>query len=770
MTQPHSSCPDCGAPLPADSPQSLCPACLLRQALASRTIVAGQESTPPPPPPTPEEIADKFPQFEVTECLGSGGMGVVYKARQKSLDRSVAIKILRPEKTGDERFAERFAREAQTLARLNHPNIVTVFDYGETSGLFYIVMEFVDGVNLRDLLREGKLEPEQALAIVPPICEALQYAHEKGIVHRDIKPENLLLDRDGRIKIADFGIASLVGAGGEASGTPPYMAPEQQGPSKVDHRADIYALGVVLYEMLTGERPGKDLVTPSKKAHTDVRLDEMVMRAMDQDPERRYQSAGEFRTMVETIQPKAAPPPILPARPTPPAAVPVPGMWSRFWWLLAVMIPLGILLGLGGGILQGYLAPKKYQSQAVVQVMDTRNAPPPPGNHPLPTSSSAFLSEKIGQLTSPLSLEEVARRLNLGQHWQLDPEMVEIQVRKMIEVQPIKGTNLLAIRVTGEDRREAAEIANSLAHVFQDKTAALIHESATPAEQPLRPTQLLLLMKSSLIGLLIALIAAYPLMLLAHRRYLRKNGIPTRSRALKIFAACLLSLIALIYAKPWIFPSRMARGDEGPILGTVKIQFNHPDELYGAHSFGFPVKQGETSPYFPGLGQREALKDGRTGWLRARVVAHGLGAPVVVAATSFDGKNWETGEVVLGSWPAGSNASMDFPNGYKSQVMWTRTAEPIEQPRQGTSWFAVIAGIALLVLVALVLLIVAISKAQSGTGKVLGIIVVILLILGLLGALPLMWYVSLRVENARPAPMHQGMGPSGEIELMPEGN
>jgi asparagine N-glycosylation enzyme membrane subunit Stt3 len=113
---------------------------------------------------------------------------------------------------------------------------------------------------------------------------------------------------------------------------------------------------------------------------------------------------------------------------------------------------------------------------------------------------------------------------------------------------------------------------------------------------------------------------------------------------------------------------------------------------------------------------------------------------------------------------------MDFPNGYKSQVMWTRTAEPIEQPRQGTSWFAVIAGIALLVLVALVLLIVAISKAKSGTGKVLGIIVVILLILGLLGALPLMWYVSLRVENARPAPMHQGMDPSGEIELMPEGN
>ena len=161
-------------------------------------------------PPSPEEIADKFPQFEITECLGRGGMGVVYKVRQKSLDRWVAIKILPPERIAEGRFAERFTREAATLAKLSHPNIVTIHDFGETGGLFYIVMEYVDGANLRDLLREGKLDPKQALAIVPPICEALQYAHDKGIVHRDIKPENLLLDRDGRIKIADFGIAKLI--------------------------------------------------------------------------------------------------------------------------------------------------------------------------------------------------------------------------------------------------------------------------------------------------------------------------------------------------------------------------------------------------------------------------------------------------------------------------------------------------------------------------------------------------------------------------------
>jgi tRNA A-37 threonylcarbamoyl transferase component Bud32 len=297
---PTSACPDCGELLPPESPQSLCPACLMRQALASRTIASDGDKTPHLPPPSPEEIADRFPGYEILECLGRGGMGAVYKARQKSLNRLVAIKILAPERVGEGRFAERFTIEAELLAKLGHPHIVTIHDFGETGGLFYLVMEFIDGVNLRDLLRDGKLEPQQALAIVPPICDALQYAHDKGIVHRDIKPENILLDRDGRVKIADFGIASLVGASGENSGTPPYMAPEQSG-GTVDRRADIYALGVVLYEMLTGERPEKDLVAPSKRVEVSVKIDEMVLRALEKEPERRYQTAGEFRTIVETI-------------------------------------------------------------------------------------------------------------------------------------------------------------------------------------------------------------------------------------------------------------------------------------------------------------------------------------------------------------------------------------------------------------------------------------------------------------------------------------
>lgn len=293
----------------------------MRQALASQTRIGDGKSTPFFPPLTPEEISDRFPGFEIQECLGRGGMGVVYKAQQKSLDRWVAIKIVAPEKLGEEHLSGRFAREAATLAKLNHPNIVTIHDFGETQGLFYIVMEFVDGVNLRDLVSEGKLAPEQALAIVPPICDALQYAHDKGVIHRDIKPENILLDRDGRVRIADFGIAALMGGPGEPAGTPPYAAPEQTVPdATADHRADIHALGVVFYEMLTGERPNGEIIAPSKRSDTDTRLDDMVLRAMARNPDHRFQTAGEFRTAVDSVGK------------TPPAAV---GEKSMHKWILS---------------------------------------------------------------------------------------------------------------------------------------------------------------------------------------------------------------------------------------------------------------------------------------------------------------------------------------------------------------------------------------------------------------------------------------------------
>jgi serine/threonine protein kinase len=291
------TCPQCGNVVPQDAPGGLCPTCVMAMNLSPETKRTGATGAMPR---SPEEIQERLPQYDILQCLGRGGMGVVYKAWQKALDREVAIKLLGGEWKDDPSFAKRFEREAKTLAQMSHPNIVTVHDFGDADGLYYIVMEYVDGVNLRDLLSNGRMEPEQALAIVPPICEALEYAHGKGVIHRDIKPENLLMDREGRVKIADFGIASLVGKTQDISGTPAYMAPEQANGS-VDRRTDIYALGVVLYEMLTGEQPAKEVVAPSQKVEVDLRIDEMVLRAIEKEPERRYQTAGEFRTTAEFV-------------------------------------------------------------------------------------------------------------------------------------------------------------------------------------------------------------------------------------------------------------------------------------------------------------------------------------------------------------------------------------------------------------------------------------------------------------------------------------
>ena len=316
------------------------------------------------PPPALDEIAKHFPQFEILECLGRGGMGVVYKARQPKLNRIVALKILAPEKVAEPKFAERFEREAQALARLNHPNIVTVYDFGETGGLYYLTMEFVDGVSLRQLLQTRKIMPEEALAIVPKICEALQFAHEQGVVHRDIKPENVLLDKRGRVKIADFGIAKIVGGTpltpsdgervaakpGEKAltqdqvlGTPHYMAPEQvEHPQTVDHRADIYSLGVVFYEMLTGELPLGRFAPPSKKVQVDVRLDEVVLRALEKEPDRRYQHASEVKTDVETIAHTPGATPSAPAL-TAPGSSGVAAVWGQVKGPAIGLVVTGIL-------------------------------------------------------------------------------------------------------------------------------------------------------------------------------------------------------------------------------------------------------------------------------------------------------------------------------------------------------------------------------------------------------------------------------------------
>ena len=339
----ENDCPQCGTPLPLGALAGLCPACLLRLGAAGDTVTDARQAAFHPP--SVAELAPLFPQLELLELVGKGGMGAVYKARQKQLDRIVALKILPPGIGNDPAFAERFTREAKALAKLNHPGIVTLYEFGRAdlpippigktapphrpaTGQFYFLMEFVDGVNLRQLMHAARISAHEALAIVPQICDALQFAHDQGIVHRDIKPENILMDRRGRVKVADFGLAKIVGNGGRADqpvnqedgaaqphrptndltdagkvmGTPQYMSPEQiQAPGEVDHRADIYALGVVFYQMLTGELPGKKIEAPSKKVSIDVRLDEVVLRALEKKPELRYQQVSAIKTQIETI-------------------------------------------------------------------------------------------------------------------------------------------------------------------------------------------------------------------------------------------------------------------------------------------------------------------------------------------------------------------------------------------------------------------------------------------------------------------------------------
>src|SRR5271169_1915212 len=308
-------CPNCRKPLPPDVPLGLCPECLIKSGFPteSGTDLPGEAARARFVPPPIGELARLFPQLEILSLIGKGGMGAVYKARQPMLDRIVALKILPAQVTHGTDFADRFTREARALAKLNHPNIVMVHEFGQVNGQPYFIMEFVDGLNLRQLEQEGKLSPREALKIVPQICEALQFAHDAGIVHRDIKPDNILLDKKGRVKIADFGIAKILGTAEDpaipvtqgAIGTPHYMAPEQvEKPQTVDHRADIFSLGVVFYEMLTGELPLGKFAPPSfspRGLQVDVRLDEVVLRALEKEPERRYQQASQVKTAVENI-------------------------------------------------------------------------------------------------------------------------------------------------------------------------------------------------------------------------------------------------------------------------------------------------------------------------------------------------------------------------------------------------------------------------------------------------------------------------------------
>ena len=254
-----------------------------------------------------------LPQYQFVSLLGRGGMGAVYKAVQVTLDRPVAIKVLPVDliEDDDAQFAERFKNEARTMAKMNHPAIVNVYDFGETNtGLLYIVMEFIDGTDVAQMIAtQGKLPEDYALSISAHVSDALNYAHARGVIHRDIKPANILINMEGAVKVADFGLAKQNDPGQSgitktnmAMGTPDFVAPEAfiEG-VPLDGRADLYAMGVMLYQMLTGEIPRGMWKLPGTKMGTDPRFDAIITKAMQTDREHRYQSAADLRRDLDTI-------------------------------------------------------------------------------------------------------------------------------------------------------------------------------------------------------------------------------------------------------------------------------------------------------------------------------------------------------------------------------------------------------------------------------------------------------------------------------------
>lgn len=266
------------------------------------------------------DVAALFPEHEIVRVLGEGGMGVVYLARHRRHKRLEALKLLSAKYGRDAEAVARFEREARAMARLSHPNIVTAYDSGRASGdRLYLTMEFVDGTDLAALIRAEAADQLDPLAIGGQICDALAYAHGEGVIHRDIKPANVLVDAQGRVKVADFGLAriaetdpdgSVLTSPGAVMGTPGYIAPEQRRGDAVDHRADIFSLGAVFYEMLCHERPAGTFVPPSTRSGCDPRWDAIIQRAMQADPARRYTSTTEIREALDEIRTTAFTPPV----------------------------------------------------------------------------------------------------------------------------------------------------------------------------------------------------------------------------------------------------------------------------------------------------------------------------------------------------------------------------------------------------------------------------------------------------------------------------
>lgn len=330
--------------------------------------------------PDPSRLAPLFPGYSIDCLIATGGMGAVYRAVQLSLDRPVAIKILPREFGQDQAFRENFETEAKTMGRLNHPNLIGVYDFGEVEGMLFIVMEFVPGKTLFHSAHGMAVAQEEAARIVVGVCEALAHAHEHGILHRDIKPGNILLDQQARPKIGDFGLARAMGVavkdGETIFGTPHYTAPEVlKFPNLVDARADVFSVGVVFHELLTGKLPADDPRPPSAIVGSNPKYDPIIRRATHPSPELRFASAAELAREI-----KAATASVAASAARARAPMPVTGGGLRQHpFRGAVGIPAR---SSGAGVVVGTLAVAAALVIAILIV--TRGSKTPPAAVPMP--------------------------------------------------------------------------------------------------------------------------------------------------------------------------------------------------------------------------------------------------------------------------------------------------------------------------------------------------------------------------------------------------
>jgi serine/threonine protein kinase len=351
-------------------------------------------------------------RYELEELVGSGGMSSVYRAHDKLLERTVALKILHEQFTRDDAYVERFRREARAVAQLAHPNIVTVIDRGEQDGRQFIVFEYVDGMNLKELLdQEGPIEPREAIELALQVARGLSFAHENGLVHRDVKPQNVLIDGDGRAKVTDFGIAHALDVDGMTitgtiMGSSNYIAPEQARGEPVDEQSDIYSLGCVLYEMLTGRQPFEadtpvavaykhvhEAPTPPRSLDPSIpaALEAVALRAMEKDPAARFPSVAEMTARLDDATgplPPAGSTQPLPATVAIPATTPLPRRTDRdprrrgMVPVLALIAVLAVLGALAFALFRGDPPPDGGSA-----VSPTRSASPSPSPSPSSTPS-----------------------------------------------------------------------------------------------------------------------------------------------------------------------------------------------------------------------------------------------------------------------------------------------------------------------------------------------------------------------------------------------